>query len=143
MVGIIVPAYEEEERIEGCIQSLLKAAGHPALVGEAVQVIVVLDACEDRTGPLARSLGAHTIELRARNVGLWPARQAHESPSPRVPGWLAAQLALGADAVCGLGAPGLGSQGLALRQIRPHCSQRISLLFKAGGGGGNRRDGAS
>ena len=114
MLGIIVPAYVEEERIEACIQSLFKAAAHPALGGEAVQAIVVLDACKDRTGPLARSLGAHTIEVTARNVGV--ARQAGarvalasgarwlaftDADSVVAPDWLAAQLALGADAVCG------------------------------------------
>ncbi len=114
MIGIIVPAHDEEERIEDCVQSLVKAATHCSLAGEAVEIIVVLDACQDRTGTLARRLGARTIKVRARNVGL--ARQAGAHAALRsgarwlaftdadtvvAPDWLAMQLALQADAVCG------------------------------------------
>ncbi|MES2911180.1 MAG: glycosyltransferase, partial [Pseudomonadota bacterium] len=70
MIGIIVPAHNEEEKIAACLQSLVIAASRPALDGEEVALIVVLDACTDRTGPLARSLGATTIDVHARNVGL-------------------------------------------------------------------------
>ena len=58
MIGIIVPAHDEEARIEDCVQSLPVAASHPALTCEPVKVIEVLDACRDRTGVLARSLDA-------------------------------------------------------------------------------------
>lgn len=114
MIGIIVPAHDEEERIGDCAQSLLKAATHPDLAGEDVQIIVVLDACQDRTGLLARALGVRTIDVTARNVGM--ARQTGakaalatgarwlaftDADSVVAPDWLASQLALGADAVCG------------------------------------------
>lgn len=114
MIGIIVPAHDEEERIEDCVESLVKAATHPNLAGESVEIIVVLDACTDITGQLARSLGARTVNLRARNVGL--ARQAGaraalgagarwlaftDADTVVAPDWLAMQLALKADAVCG------------------------------------------
>lgn len=114
MLGIIVPAHDEEERIESCVQSLLKAAAHEDLAHEAVEIIVVLDACQDRTGALARSLGARTMDVRAKNVGLarqLGARMALDSgarwlsftdaDSVVAPDWLAVQLALDADAVCG------------------------------------------
>lgn len=114
MIGIIVPAHDEQEHIQACMRSLRRAAMHPALAGEAVEIIVVLDACQDHTGALARSLGARTLELAARNVGL--ARQAGaeaalaagarwlaftDADSVVAPDWLAAQLALQADVVCG------------------------------------------
>ncbi|CAN5696032.1 glycosyltransferase [soil metagenome] len=114
MIGIIVPAHDEQHSIEACIRSLRKAAVHPDLRGEPVDIFVALDACSDTTGASARRLGAHTLEVRARNVGL--ARQAGaqaavdagarwlaftDADSVVAPGWLAAQLALGADAVCG------------------------------------------
>jgi glycosyltransferase involved in cell wall biosynthesis len=114
MIGIIVPAHDEEERIEDCIKSLLEAASHPYLDDESVEIIVVLDACEDRTGSLARSLGARTVNVCSKNVGL--ARQTGanialnegarwlaftDADSVVAPDWLAAQLSLGADAVCG------------------------------------------
>jgi glycosyltransferase involved in cell wall biosynthesis len=114
MIGIIVPAHDEEERITTCMQSLRQAAIHPGLAGEAVEIIVVLDACHDNTGALARQLGARTIALSAKNVGL--ARRAGataalasgarwlaftDADSVVAPDWLAAQLALDADVVCG------------------------------------------
>ena len=114
MIGIVVPAHDEQERIEDCVQSLVKAAAHPSLGGEAVEIIVVLDACTDSTGRLARRLGARTVNLRAQNVGL--ARQAGaraalgagarwlaftDADTVVAPDWLAMQLALKADAVCG------------------------------------------
>ena len=114
MIGIIVPAHDEEAHIEDCVQSLLVAAVHPDLGGEAVEIIVVLDACTDRTGALARSLGVRTVSVWAKNVGL--ARQAGakialasrarwlaftDADSVVAADWLASQLALHADAVCG------------------------------------------
>lgn len=114
MIGIIVPAHNEEERIEACLQSLIGAAGHTGLAGEPVEIIVVLDACSDRTGPLARSLGVRTLHTHARNVGAARQQGARvavsagarwlaftDADSVVAPEWLVAQLALGADAVCG------------------------------------------
>lgn len=114
MIGVIVPAHDEEAHIEACVRSLLTAASHPALNGETVKVIVVLDACHDRTGVLARSLGALTIEVWGKNVGL--ARQSGakfalasrarwlaftDADSVVAADWLVSQLALKVDAVCG------------------------------------------
>ena len=61
MIGIIVPAHDEEARIEDCVQSLLVAPSHPALTGEPVKVIEVL----------ARSLGtlARFCGCRQRSSG--------------------------------------------------------------------------
>lgn len=114
MIGIIVPAHDEETTIAACASAAVRAGQHPALGGEEVAVVVALDACEDRTGPLARSHGARTVELHARNVGL--ARQAGaqaalavharwlaftDADSVVADDWLVAQLAQQADAVCG------------------------------------------
>jgi glycosyltransferase involved in cell wall biosynthesis len=70
MIGVIVPAHNEEAHIGDCLKSLLGAAGHADLAGEPVEIIVVLDACDDGTGTRARGLGARTIDIRARNVGM-------------------------------------------------------------------------
>ncbi|RYG09920.1 MAG: glycosyltransferase family 2 protein [Burkholderiales bacterium] len=114
MIGIIVPAHNEEAYIEACVQSLQVAALHPDLKREAVEIFVVLDSCRDRTGHLARSLGVKTMDVEAMNVGF--ARQAAskmalaagarwlsytDADSTVAPDWLASQLALGSDAVCG------------------------------------------
>lgn len=114
MIAIVVPANDEEERIEKCVKSLVNASSHSGLRGEIVQIIVVLDACMDRTGQIARRNGAFTIDVHARNVGL--ARQTGakhalsagarwlaftDADSVVAADWLTCQLALKADAVCG------------------------------------------
>ena len=87
MIGVIVPAHDEEALIEECVESL---------------------------GRLARSLGMHTMHVKLKNAGF--VRQAGANvalghgtrwlaftDADRVvaPDWLACQLALNADAVCG------------------------------------------
>lgn len=114
VIAIIVPAHNEEKYIAACLTSLNTAATHADLAAEPVLTIVVLDACTDATGTLARKMGAKSIEAQGRNVGF--ARHAGaqfalacgarwlaftDADSTVAPDWLAAQLALNADAVCG------------------------------------------
>ena len=114
MIGIVVPAHDEQIHIDACIASLVRASSCPQLRGEEVLIVVVLDACRDRTGTIARSLGAKTIEIEAHNVGVarrigaqaalhagarWLAFT--DADSTVAPDWLTAQLALQSDAVCG------------------------------------------
>ncbi|RYX89243.1 MAG: glycosyltransferase [Comamonadaceae bacterium] len=114
MIGIIVPAHDEEAHIEACVRSLLLAGVHPLLLGEPVVITVVADACRDRTAALARFHGVYAIDVELKNVGL--ARQLGaaaavtagarwlsftDADSVVAPDWLVAQLSLGADAVCG------------------------------------------
>lgn len=114
LIGVIIPAHDEEERIEACLQSVIKAALHPLLNREAVEMVVVLDVCNDRTGYLARRLGATTIDIQARNVGTARHRGAQQALSSGArwlaftdadsvvsADWLAVQLSLECDAVCG------------------------------------------
>lgn len=114
MIGVIVPAHNEEKLIKSCLESLLDAAAHPSLDGEAVEIIVVLDACTDQTGSMARLEGVTTLTTGARNVGLarrlgalkalqCGARWLSFTDADCVVAddWLIAQLALNADAVCG------------------------------------------
>jgi glycosyltransferase involved in cell wall biosynthesis len=114
MIGVVVPAHNEERLIKFCLESLLDAAAHPALDGEAVEIIVVLDACTDQTGPIAQLEGVTTLSVDSHNVGL--ARQ-HGAAKAITLGarwlaftdadcvvaadWLITQLNLKADAVCG------------------------------------------
>jgi glycosyltransferase involved in cell wall biosynthesis len=114
MIGVIVPAHNEEALIAQCLAALLEAARHHELAGEVVRIVVVLDACNDFTGAIARAYGTQTLTLKARNVGIARAAGAAlllaqgarwlaftDADSRVAPSWLAAQLALGADAVCG------------------------------------------
>jgi len=64
--GIVVPAHDEEALLPACLAALRQAAG---AVGIPVHVLVVADACNDRTTGIARASGARVISIRARNVG--------------------------------------------------------------------------
>lgn len=114
MIAVIVPAHNEEDHLGACLESLRLAAGCRQLKGEPVIVAVVLDACGDGTEAVARRAGVHTLSIDARNVGAARALGSQfalargarwlaftDADSVVAPNWLAAQLALGCDAVCG------------------------------------------
>ncbi|POM25546.1 Glycosyl transferase family 2 [Actinomadura rubteroloni] len=108
IAGVVVPAHDEERRIGACLAAL-RLTGAP--------VVVVADACADRTAALARTAGATVVEIAARNVGAaraagvaellargaeWIATTDADTLVP--PCWLRAQLrhaAHGYDAVAG------------------------------------------
>lgn len=114
MLGIVIPAHNEEECIAAAVGAASRAARHPGLRGEPVEILVVLDSCDDLTGVRACQHGAHTLSLRGRNVGAARAAGAEallamgarwlafsDADSRVSDGWLAEQISLGADAVCG------------------------------------------
>ncbi len=115
-IGVVVPAHNEEELLPGCLAALRSAA---AAVDVPVHVLVVLDACTDRTAEVAEQTAV--IKVWERSVGA--ARRAgftrlvHEAGADRVwlattdadtqvpRSWLADQLAharRGVDAVAGM-----------------------------------------
>ncbi len=115
MIGVLIPAHDEADSIGACVASVQAAARHPALRGEDVCVVVALDACTDSTGWQCRLAGVETLELQVRCVGAARAAAAAElvargarwlastDADSRVPvDWLAAQLACGHDAFCGV-----------------------------------------
>lgn len=117
MIGVAVPAHNEEAALGRCLAALRRAAGHPALAGEPVLLLVVLDACTDDSAGIAEAGGALCLPVQARNVG--QARRAGaaallaagarwlaftDADSEVADDWLVAQLRhqqAGADAVCG------------------------------------------
>ena len=123
MIGVAIPAHDEEACLGACLQAMLEAARHPALAGEEVRVCVALDACSDgsamlvaRHAPLFAAAGCvlEWVEVAARRVGAARALAAQrllahgarwlaftDADTRVAPGWLAAQLAQDADAVCG------------------------------------------
>lgn len=114
MLGIVIPAHNEEALVGQALDAVLHAARHPALAGEPVEIVVVLDKCSDATGPVARSIGVRTLDVSAGNVGAARAAGAQwllgkgarwlaftDADTVVSPSWLVDQLALGADAVCG------------------------------------------
>jgi glycosyltransferase involved in cell wall biosynthesis len=93
VVGIVVPAHNEEALIERCLQSLLQVQ----LVGE-IWIVVVADSCTDRTVSKARSIldsQGEVIETTQRNAGASRSLGADRvlehfgNLRPRHPVWLA------------------------------------------------------
>jgi glycosyltransferase involved in cell wall biosynthesis len=114
MLAAIVPAHDEEDHLQACLQSLRTAAESARLDGEPVEVIVVLDRCSDGSEAIARRFATHVIPCDARNVGVARALGAQRALALGArwlsftdadtlvdPEWFATQLALQSDAVCG------------------------------------------
>jgi glycosyltransferase involved in cell wall biosynthesis len=115
MLGVVIPAHNEEALIDGCLRSVIRASLHPALVGEEVRIFVVVDSCSDGTAAIARALGAQVLSVEKRNVGAARATGAAAALSQRArwlsftdpdttvaDDWLVQQLRCGTDAVCGV-----------------------------------------
>lgn len=134
MLGIVIPAHNEQDTIASCVEAARRAGTHPALVGEAVETIVVLDGCTDATGLIAARSGAITISVRARNVGVARAVGAEvllarsarwlaftDADTLVSQCWLADQLSLDADAVCGtVGVEDWSPHGIHADLLRRH-----------------------
>lgn len=115
MIGVVIPAHNEGEHLAACLAAVACAAAHPDLRGEAVYVVVVLDSCTDNSEDVALAHGVGTVRVQARNVGLARATGASQliasgarwlaftdADTLVARDWLAAQVGLGADAVCGV-----------------------------------------
>lgn len=140
MIGIAVPAHNEEAMLGPCLAALLAAARDPGLQGEAVAVLIVLDACDDDSGGVVRrhrrlfeaaGVTLDCIEVDERRVGaargagarrllsLGARWLAFTDADTRVtPQWLVAQLALNADVVCG---------SVAVDDWSPHAERADAL----------------
>lgn len=114
MIGVVVPCHNEEAWIGRCLAAILNATKHAELENERTRVVVVLDACTDSTASQLAGIPVDVLQIDARNVGAARAAgAAHllalearwlaftDADSVVDPVWLAAQLALNADAVCG------------------------------------------
>lgn len=66
-IGVVVPAHNEQDLLPCCLASLRRAA--QALHGPQVHLVVVADACRDRTAEVARRGGAAVVTIGARSVG--------------------------------------------------------------------------
>ena len=67
LVGVVVPAHNEQDLLPSCLASLRRAAR--ALPGIPVRLVVVADACRDRTAEVARRGGAVVVTVGAGSVG--------------------------------------------------------------------------
>ena len=114
MIGVCIPAHNEERHIEACLSAATRAARHPRLAREDVRIVVVLDHCRDRTAQLSAAWPVHCLAIQARNVGIARALGARhlldagarwlaftDADSRVSASWLADQLSLDAEVVCG------------------------------------------
>lgn len=114
MIGVVIPASNEELLLAACLTAVRRAAGCPRLAGEPVEICVVLDACTDGSLGIAHAHGTHALCIAARNVGRARAEGARhllacgarwlaftDADSEVAEDWLAEQLDARADAVCG------------------------------------------
>lgn len=115
MLGVVIPAHNEYRSIEACLDAVIAATRHEALRGETACITVVADACTDDTARVARARGVRVVAIDARNVGAARAVGAQhllafgarwlaftDADTIVSPDWIVQQLALGADAVCGV-----------------------------------------
>ena len=131
MIAAIVPAgNDEDNNIGACLRSLVAASRCPRLRGEPVVLVVALDRCTDATEHIATRSGALMVKVDCHNVGLARAAGAQvaleagarwlaftDADSMVAPDWFAAQLSLGADAVCGtVAVVDWGSHGARMQQ---------------------------
>lgn len=115
MIGVLVPAHNEEERLAACLESIRAAAAHPGLAGVSVRLAVALDRCTDGSAEIARRLADDVIELQQGDVGAaraaaaaalldwgatWLASTDADSVVP--PHWLAGQPRASHDMFCGI-----------------------------------------
>ena len=64
--GVVIPGHNEQELLPACLVAVRHAVRQ---VSVPVHLVVVADACTDKTADLASALGATVIESGARNVG--------------------------------------------------------------------------
>jgi glycosyltransferase involved in cell wall biosynthesis len=76
-VGVIIPAHDEQDLLPSCLASVRRAAR--ALRGMPVHLVVVADACRDRTVQAARRGGASVVSIDARSAGAARAAGAREA----------------------------------------------------------------
>lgn len=124
MIGIVIPAHNEQLYLDECLHAARIAAIHPALQGETVRIVVVLDSCTDGSQAIVERHAAQCAEggtarieylaVTARNVGTARAAGVEQllrsgarwlaftDADTKVSGaWLAEQLRLDVDVVCG------------------------------------------
>jgi glycosyltransferase involved in cell wall biosynthesis len=114
MIGVVIPVHDEEKLLGECLEAVRRAAMDPLLDAEPVEIVVVLDACADRSAAIAIQHKAQIVSLHARCVGAaralgaslaldngarWIAFTDADTIVPM--NWLSAQLDLDADATCG------------------------------------------
>lgn len=64
-ISIVVPAHNEEKYISGCLSVIDLASRN---ISQAVEIVVVLNRCDDSTGLIAKEFGAVTVTDESRCI---------------------------------------------------------------------------
>lgn len=140
MLGIVIPAHNEAERLSHCLAAVRRAAVHSALGGEPVSIVVVLDACTDDSENIAKSAGVETLTIAARNVGCARAAGAEaliargarwlsftDADTLVADDWLAMQLSQRADVVCGtVSVSDWSAHGVTFERVRARFTEHYN-----------------
>ncbi|MFJ2991273.1 glycosyltransferase [Pandoraea sp. NPDC087047] len=132
MIGVCIPAHNEQDDINRCLGSVRRAALHPDLQGERVKIVVVLDACTDRTAEIAGAWPVTLLRENCCNVGLARASGARhlvaagarwlaftDADTVVSEAWLVHQLSLRSLVVCGtVGVANWASHGAHAERAR-------------------------
>lgn len=92
MIGVVIPARNEEGSLAACLASVRCAASHASLQGEAVYTQVVLDYSTDNSARIVADLAVDYLAVTARNVGVARAAGA-QALLARGVRWLPMQIA--------------------------------------------------
>ncbi|MFT0545575.1 glycosyltransferase [Allopusillimonas ginsengisoli] len=114
MIGVCIPAHNEEAYIDLCLASVMRAASCHGLAGEPVEIVVVLDQCSDLTAMRVAAWKVKCVTTSYRNVGMARAAGAAylinagarwlaftDADTQVSETWLFDQIALRAPLVCG------------------------------------------
>ncbi len=76
-LAVVVPAHQEQALIARCLTSIARAAHHPYLAHLPVQIVIVLDACHDRTPYVVQATASRMRQRRTKLIGLTALEVAH------------------------------------------------------------------
>lgn len=76
LIGVLVPARDEQELLPACLAALAVAAAAPELTGVAVAVVVVADGCTDATVERAVEAGVAVVARPGPQGNVGAARHA-------------------------------------------------------------------
>jgi glycosyltransferase involved in cell wall biosynthesis len=142
VIAVIIPVHNEEELLTACLESVVTAIRHPQMEVQECGIIVVLDACSDNSEAIAAGFDVTRLSCQLRCVGAARAIGAEhaiglgarwlaftDADTCVAEDWLATQMGLEADAVCGT----IGvnwSMAKAPLTNRGTCLERAKLDFE-------------
>lgn len=69
MIGVVIPAYNEEQSLQACLDAVQHAIRQIQILKLEVKVLVVLDGCKDRSLNIVQASGVEYLECDVHCVG--------------------------------------------------------------------------